>query len=62
MMSDEEYFELKWWDDENTLINHSHDHYKVETTNLGNTCWTPHVNTPVDFRKTGGISAKVYDD
>ena len=53
-----EYFDLKWWDDDDDEDTPN----KVETTNLGNTWWTPHDNTPVDIRKTGGISAKVYDD
>ena len=56
-LSDEVYADLMWWDDEVTLINHD-----VDTTNHGITRWTPHDNTPVDLRKTVGISAKVYDD
>jgi len=56
----QELYDLKWWDDIGT-INCAYD-VDVETTNLGNTRWTPHDFTPEDYRKTCGISAKVYDD
>ena len=59
----QEIYDLKWWDDIGTPINHAYDvDVDVETTNLGNTRWTPHDFTPEDYRKTRGVSAKVYDD